>query len=168
MSRNEAKPADYNRALGGAAIGARLRRLAERIDRDATRIYAECGVKFEQRWLGVLDQLVLKGAMSVNELARVLAISHPSVSETRHSLVKAGLIIEQADPSDGRRRTLHLTAKGKALAAKLEPVWRVLDQVGLALNEEVGDAIAVLNRLDDALDQKSIFDRAKAGLSDSH
>lgn len=158
-------PVDYNRSLGGAAIGARLRRLSERIDRDANRVYAELGAKFEQRWLGVLDQLVLHGAMSVNELARALVISHPSVSETRNSLRRAGLITERADPADGRRRTLHLTAKGGALVAKLQPVWSVLDQVGVALNAEAGDTIAALNRLEDALDRSSIFDRVNDSLA---
>lgn len=152
-------PTDYNRSLGGAALGGRLRRLSERIDRDANRIYAELGVDFEQRWLGVLDQLVVFGPMSVNELAKALAISHPSVSQTRNSLRNAGLISERADPADGRRRTLHLTAKGKALVAKLQPVWTALDHVGVALDSEAGDVVAALNRLEDALDRRSIFDR---------
>lgn len=156
---------DYNRSLGGAALGGRLRRLSERIDRDANRVYAELGVDFEQRWLGVLDQLVLRGAMSVNDLARALVISHPSVSETRNSLRRAGLITERADPADGRRRTLHLTTKGKALVAKLQPVWTVLDQVGVALDSEAGDVVAALNRLEDALDRSSLFDRVHARLA---
>lgn len=150
---------DYNRSLGGAALGGRLRRLSERIDRDANRIYAGLGVDFEQRWHGVLDQLVVFGPMSVNELARALAISHPSVSQTRNSLRRAGLITERVDPADGRRRTLHLTAKGRALVAKLQPVWTSLDKVGVALDSEAGDVVAALNRLEDALNRRSIFDR---------
>lgn len=156
---------DYNKSLGGAALGGRLRRLSERVDRDANRVYAAFGVDFEQRWLGVLDQLVVFGPMSVNELAKALAISHPSVSQTRNSLRKAGLIVERADPADGRRRTLHLTAKGKALVAKLQPAWAVLDQVGIAINAEAGDVVAALNRLEDVLDRKSIFDRVNDGLA---
>jgi len=151
---------DYNRSLGGAAIGARLRRISERIDRDANRVYQGMGAKFEQRWLGVLEQLVLRGPMSVNDLAKALGISHPSVSQTRDSLRKAGLISEKADPADARRRLLHVTRKGASFAQKLQPVWIALDEVGRQLNAEAGDVVAALDRLEDALDRHSIFERA--------
>src|SRR3954465_4059183 len=87
-----------NRGLGGAAIGALLRRISERIDRDANRVYARLGVNFEQRWMGVLDLLARQGPLSVKDLARDLRISHPSVSQTRSSLLKAGLVAERVDP----------------------------------------------------------------------
>ena len=162
---NKADNADYNRSLGGAAIGASLRRLSERIDRDANRIYAQLGVAFEQRWMGVLNLLHLRGPLSVKELAAALAISHPSVSQTRHSLRKAGLVIERADPADGRRRTLHLSAKGQALVGKLQPAWQALAQAGQALNAEAGNAIAALTRLEQALDRCPLFERVNDTLA---
>ncbi|MBV9572270.1 MAG: MarR family transcriptional regulator [Alphaproteobacteria bacterium] len=152
-------PSDYNRSLGGAAIGARLRRLSERIDRDANRVYQAAGVTFEQRWLGVLEQLVICGPLAVNDLAKALGISHPSVSQTRDSLKKAGLIAEKADPADARRRVLQITRKGASFARKLQPVWSALDQVGRQLNAEAGDVVTALDRLEDALDRRSIFQR---------
>lgn len=57
---------------GGASVGALLRRLSERIDRDANRVYSQLGAVFEQRWMGVLNLLALRGPMSVKELAAVL------------------------------------------------------------------------------------------------
>jgi DNA-binding MarR family transcriptional regulator len=164
-SDKERAVADYNRGLGGAAIGARLRRLSERIDRDANRVYAGAGVKFEQRWLGVLEQIAAHGPMSVGELSNALRISHPSVSQTKNSLQRAGLITEQVDLRDGRRRALRITRKGSLLVKKLQPVWDVLDEVGRNLNAEAGDAVAALNRLEDALDRLSIFDRVRAASS---
>ncbi len=159
--------ADYNRGLGGAAIGARIRRLSERIDREANRVYASLGVEFEQRWLSVLEQLVVHGPMSVNDLAKVLRISHPSVSQARNSMYNAGLISERADPADGRRRILRVTRKGALLAKKLQPTWSALDQVGRELNVDAGDAVAALNRLEDALDRLSIPDRVEIAVAKS-
>lgn len=82
---------------GGASVGALLRRLSERIDRNAHRAHSQPGVVFEPRWMGVLNLLALRGPMSVNELAAVLAISHPSVIQTLASLCKAGATRGMAD-----------------------------------------------------------------------
>ena len=150
---------DHADGLGGANIGALLRRLSDRIDRDANRVYAQLGVAFEQRWMGVLDRLARQGPMSVKDLARDLRISHPSVSQTRSSLLAAGLVAERPDPADGRRRILYLTLEGQALVNTLSPVWAALDQVGRALNAEAGDAVPVLAGLEAALDRLSIQDR---------
>lgn len=158
---------DHNDGLGGAAIGALVRRISERIDRDASRVYARLGVTFEQRWMGVLDLLARQGPMSVKDLARDLRISHPSVSQTRSSLLAAGLVAERLDPADRRRRALYLTTEGQALVETLLPVWAALDQVGRALNAEAGDAVSVLTGLEGALNRRSILDRVGEILADT-
>jgi DNA-binding MarR family transcriptional regulator len=156
---------DYSQSQGGAAIGARLRRLSERIDQDANRVYSQLGVTFEQRWMGVLNLLDLRGPMSVNELASGLAISHPSISQTRRSLKAAGLVAERADPNDGRRRTLHLTPKGRALVKKLQPIWSSLAQAAQVLNAEAGNVVAALTRLEEALGRRSLLARVNDGIA---
>ena len=97
MAKDETAPDDrptddYSRSKGGQALGARLRRLSERLDGDGTRIYAARGVAFEQRWFGILNQLILKGSSSVGELASTIRITHVSVSQACRSLEKAGII----------------------------------------------------------------------------
>lgn len=149
-------------AKAGAALGARLRRLSERIDTDAARVYAAQGVEFEQRWFGVLNQLALKGPMSVGALAEALGITHVSVSQTRVSLERAGLIRQEPDASDARRRLLSLSTSGKALAARLAPLWAAFEQASLALDAEAGGLSAALDRLEAALARRSLFDRITA------
>ena len=150
---------DYSRALGAAALGARLRRLSERIDREAALVYARAGVRFEQRWMGPLSLLADREAMSVGDLASALVISHPSVSQARRSLEAAGLITEKADPDDRRRRLLHLTAAGVALVGQLRPFWVAFARAAEELNVEVEDIIGPLNRLEDALTRQSLHQR---------
>lgn len=150
---------DYPRSLGGAAVGARLRRLAERIDGDVARIYAEAGVEFEQRWFGVLNQLALNGPATVGELAAVLGITHASISQTRGSLEKVGLVKSQTDPDDARRRQLHLTRKGRQLVERLTPLWQMLELAAAKIVAEVDGLIESLDRLDDALNRRSLFER---------
>jgi DNA-binding MarR family transcriptional regulator len=162
MSREltkKAGPREKKRTEGGAVIAAHFRRLSERLDRDANQIYTQLGVPFEQRWMGVLDLLVRCGPRSVSEIARDLNISHPSVSQTRSSLIASKMLAERADPNDGRRRVLYLTARGERLVERLQPVWAALEQAGQELNKEAGDIVALLRRLEAALDRQSILDR---------
>ncbi|WP_420139197.1 MarR family winged helix-turn-helix transcriptional regulator [Sphingomonas sp.] len=157
---------DYSRTFGGEALGARLRRLSERIDRDGTRIYAEHGIRFEQRWYGVLRQLVANGPMSVGQIATALHISHASVSEARRSLEKAGIIANRPAPEDGRRRMLALTEQGHALWDRLAPLWEDFNLVAKELNEEAQDVVRLLDRLDDALARRSMYDRIMDRIAD--
>jgi len=152
---------DHVRKYGPAAIGGRLRRLSESIDEDARRIYAEFGVSFEQRWVGVLYELVQDGPLSVGELAARLGITHVSVSQTRQSLERAGIITAEVDSSDARRRQLKLTVSGAKLVRQLKPLWQALDRAAVELNNEAQDVISALDRLDDALARRSQFDRTR-------
>lgn len=158
---------DYTHRSGAAALGARLRRLSERIDRDASRLYAELDVRFEQRWFGVLNQLVLHGSRSVGELAAALGVTHVSVSQVRQALVAEGLVAEDRDPRDGRSRVLRLTEAGQALVLRLTPAWTALAAAAVELNAEAQDALAALDRLETALDRASILDRARRALKDA-
>lgn len=150
---------DYSRVAGGAAIGARLRRLSESLDGDSARVYAALGISFEQRWFGVLNQLAIKGSATVGELAATLKITHVSVSQTRQSLEKSGIVTSQSDPEDARKKKITLTAAGKQLVTQLRPIWAAFDEAAHELNAESGDVVALLNKLDDALERQSIFDR---------
>jgi DNA-binding MarR family transcriptional regulator len=158
---------DYITGSGGAAIGARLRRLSERIDRDAGRFYAELDVRFEQRWFGVLNLLGLYGPKPVGELAAALGVSHVAVSQVRQALVAEGLVAEGRDPRDGRSRVLRLTDEGMALTRRLAPAWKALSAAAVSLNAEAQDALAALERLEAALDRASILDRARQALKEA-
>lgn len=152
---------DYPSSQGGAAIGARLRRLSDRIDREADRLYAELGVEFEQRWFGVLNQIVLNGPRSVSEIAEALGVTHSAISQTRAALAERGLIEAQSDPADARRRTLALSASGKKLVKRLAPVWEALNEAARELDREAGRAVETLAKLEAALDRKGLAARVR-------
>jgi len=150
---------DYIAGVGGAALGARLRRLSAAIDADASRVYAAAGIRFEQRWFGVINQLAIAGPLSVRQLADLLGITHASISETRRSLAAAGLITSQDDPKDGRRRVLTLSPSGEALVAQLEPLWAAFDDAARELDVEAGGVTEALARLEQALSRRSLHQR---------
>lgn len=150
---------DFNREAGSKALGARLRRLSEQIDRDATRVYAARGIEFEQRWFGPLNQIVQSGPLAIGEIAKRLRITHVSVSQAARSLEAAGVVVSLADVVDGRRRVLSLTPDGNALVSELAPMWMAFDEAAAMLDEEAGGVVPMLDRLDDALGRLSLFDR---------
>lgn len=156
---------NYTSRAGGSALGARLRRLSERIDREVTQFYAEQGVIFEQRWYGTLNLLDRYDSLTVGELSEALGISHVSVSQTRDSLHKAGLVNTAADPDDARRRILRLSKKGRNLVNRLKPTWDALSASAEALDREAGGVVDLLDRLENALDRVSVSERANRCLS---
>ncbi|GJL93781.1 MAG: hypothetical protein DHS20C05_01860 [Hyphococcus sp.] len=143
-----------------AAIGKRLRRLSDLIDQDAKRFYDTQDVLFEQRWFGVLNQLVMHGPMSVSELSKALRISHVSVSETRKSLEQAKLITSKPDKTDGRVKRLTFTKSGARLVETMQPIWLALEEASQEINREARNIVAALDRLDAVLTKKSLFERA--------
>ena len=157
--------ADQIRKVGAQALGTRLRRLSEQIDRDAAQCYKRFGVRFEPRWFGTIDQLRMNGGMSVSELAEALGITHVSVSQTRKSLEDQGLIASAPDPQDGRRAVLSLTDAGQALIRELTPLWDAMMAASIELDEEAMGIAKALGQLDDALERRSLFDRVGDRLS---
>lgn len=149
-----------------AAFGKRLRRLSEVIDQDSKRLYKHLGIEFEQRWFGVINQLLLQGPMPVGAIAEALGITHASVSETRSSLQKAGLVRSQKGELDGRQRLLSLTPKAHTLIDETRPLWEAMERCSQELNAEAGDVAGILDRLAEALDRQSLFERVLADLEE--
>lgn len=153
---------DFSRRSGAAAIGARLRRLSEKIDRDAARLYQESGEVFEQRWYGVVQLLAQADDLSVGDLATALGVSHASVSQVRDGLTQAGLVSGTADKRNARLRRLRLTAQGRDVAARLAPLWAALNAAAVELDAEAQDALAAIDRLERALERSSLYERVQA------
>lgn len=155
---------DFPSRSGGSAIGARLRRLSDRIDREADGLYSALGIAFEQRWFGVMNQLALNKTMSVGELADVLGVTHAAVSQTRSALLQRGLITATGDPADARRRALTLSAAGRKMVKQLGPLWSALNDAARDIDREAGHVAEALARLEAALDKRSLVSRVRAKL----
>lgn len=154
------RSSDLVAAYGSAGVGARLRRLSERIDREARAVYKHVGVDFEQRWVGVLILLIERQAVTVGELAEALGITQPSVSQTLRSLQAAKLVSARTDPRDPRRRIQSLTEAGLRLVEKARPVWEALMEAAQDLDREGIDIVTPLARVERELDKKSLYQRA--------
>jgi DNA-binding MarR family transcriptional regulator len=82
------------------------------------------GLSSPQFWL--LVALHEQPGPSLRELAARRLMDSPTASRIVERLARRGLVRMQADPRDRRRRSIHLTARGTALARELAPLARGL------------------------------------------
>src|ERR1700722_15119766 len=83
---------DYLATHGINALGSRLRRLLERLDRDVAAIYRAANICFEARWFPVFIALHDNGPLTVGALSERLGVTHAAISQGRAALGAEGLI----------------------------------------------------------------------------
>ena len=156
---------DLMQQLGALALASRLKRLAERLQRDVSQVYGELNVEFEARWFAVVYYLKDSDPAPLTTVAADLGLTHPAVNQVADVLTKKGLLESTRDSEDERRRLLGLTTKGKETVRKLEPVWAEISAATAELAKASGvDILRALERMERSLDDEPMYDRVKARL----
>ena len=97
------------------------------------------------------------GPMTAAELARAEHISPQSMGTTLHGLVDRGLLARSADPQDGRRIRLSVSAAGREVRARrqAETAERLAEVIAAELTaeelEHLTDVVPLLQRLAERL-----------------
>jgi DNA-binding MarR family transcriptional regulator/GNAT superfamily N-acetyltransferase len=153
---------DLIQSLGELAFASRLKRLSERLMRDVALVYDEEHVDFEPRWFPVLFILRGHDPMAVTEIASALGVTHPAVNQIAGAMERKGLLVSSKDRRDDRRRLLGLSARGRALGRRLEPVWKEIAEANRSLiEEEAPQILEGIARIESGLDRRSIADRIR-------
>ena len=100
--------------MGYLALGSRLKRLAERMQADATRAFADRGIPVQATHFPLLAALATYGPMTVSEAVEAVGISQPAVTRIHNSL--------QALGHPAAFRLLHLQELIVAFALDLDEV----------------------------------------------
>jgi DNA-binding MarR family transcriptional regulator len=152
--------ADLIRALGTLGLATRLKRLGDRLQRDASRLYGELEIDFESRWFALLYLLTKEPELSVTAAARRLGLSHPAIHQAAAGMAQRGLLIASRNRADDRSRLLRLTPKGREVAARLTPVWAAIAAQSQVLLDQVAPALLQdLDSIEDALDVEDMRQR---------
>jgi DNA-binding MarR family transcriptional regulator len=93
------------------------------------------------QWL-LLWQLVHEGPTSQREMGRLLEIERATLSGIVGTLVRKGLVTQEADATDQRRRTLDVTDAGRALWSELPDPLAVAAEVAFGEIDPVDLATA--------------------------
>jgi DNA-binding MarR family transcriptional regulator len=151
---------DFIRSLGSPMLSHRLRRASEMLLRDGAGFVQRHGFTAPARAGSTLLLLRREGVLGLTEIARRIRFSHPLVIKLVAELLEAGLVREQTDPADQRRRLLRLTAAGQRQAERLEDLLAIIAATYADLFAETGiDLLAGLERLDVALARRSLDER---------
>lgn len=157
---------DVLRDLGAFAFASRLKRLGDRLKMEASHVYSENGIEFNDSWFLAGYMLSLHKRMTVTEMARALDISPPAISQVSSDMVKSGIIAVETDRTDKRKRILVLTDKGSAVIEKLAPLWEAIAKVTEEMIETTGyDILNGISTLEADLDEKSLLDRVNEKLN---
>ena len=161
MSRPTPRPrTDLVQTLGPLALASRLKRLAERLQRDVSRYYKSRKLDFEARWFPVLYALKDRNSMSVTDLARALGLTHPAINQIAGDMSRHGLIESLHDSRDERRRLLHLTPKAQRLLQVIGPIWDDIRTANADLIAETGhDLLAAIDRVEHRLNEMDMYRR---------
>lgn len=149
--------------IGELALGSRLKRLSDQIMREGALIYQDNNIDFEPRWFPVFYVLSNQSDLGVTDIAKQLSISHASVSQMVKELGKKQLVKAVKDKSDGRKRLVSLSEKGRALLPFIKPIW---DDIAMAFHELITEhpvnIIDAIRSVEASLNATSLDQRVKA------
>jgi DNA-binding MarR family transcriptional regulator len=137
-----------------------MKRLAERLKSEASNVYRDRGIEFNDSWFLAAWMLSQREGITASEMAGNLGISRPAISQMAAGMHRNGLIRYERDLKDGRRRRIYLTEKGRETVEALEPLWQEVGDVTAAMIEDSGpDLLMGLAVLEDSLDESGLSAR---------
>ena len=136
-----------------------LRRLIAALDGGVQATYDAVGIDFKPRYYPTIWHLQEIGEVCVGDLAALLGVSQPAVTQTLGEMQAVGLV-ELVSGSDKRRRLARLTAEAHVLVARMQPIWRAVDMAAAELDAALPAPLgAVLKAALDALNSRDFESR---------
>ncbi|RJP81204.1 MAG: GNAT family N-acetyltransferase [Candidatus Zixiibacteriota bacterium] len=156
---------DIYSELRELALASRLKRLSETMMGEAEALYQDLGIDFRPRWFLLFYILGRRTRMGIVDLAGLLGMTHPAVKKIADEMLKAGIIMEEKDPADDRRRLLTLSPQGHQVLPRLLPVWEeIRGSVRDLLAEARVDLIRDLEQVEATFAQRSVIHRTRERL----
>jgi DNA-binding MarR family transcriptional regulator len=155
--------ADFVESLGLPFLAHRLRRASELIVEGTSEALQRRGFAAPARSVSTLLLLRETGPIGITEIGFRLRLSHPMIIKLARALAAAGLVRDEADPDDQRRRLLALTDKGAEQAALAQALLGEIGGMFETMFAEAGaDLFDALERFEAAAARRPIAERLEA------
>ena len=146
-------------------LGSRMKRLAERLQADATRIIAEENLGHLQSvHMPIFAALHNDGALTVTQLIDRIGFSQPAITRALSSMSELGFVKMARDAADRRVKIVSLTACGRGMVNQLLiSVWPRIEAAAKDLCRDTqGHLLEQLSQMEEELDRKPLPERAPA------
>jgi len=143
-----------------AFLANQLHRLVDLINKQGDDLLLGAGLSLPSRTVSSVLLIGERGQISAADIAKELKQPHQLVTQRIEILIHLGLVDRIDDPSDGRRKILELTRKGKKELRLLETCLLEAERVFSDFYQEIEcDLSAVALRAIKVLSSKPISDR---------
>ncbi|MSU91294.1 MarR family transcriptional regulator [Rhodobacteraceae bacterium 2CG4] len=112
----------------------RISRLSKLLDSHAAKQLAphELGLT----WYRILMVLSIFGQTTAADLSRLMVIDRAQISRAVSDLLARGLLAQQTDPNNRRKKLLNLTPAGRAILSEVQPMLESRQKVFADLLDE--------------------------------
>lgn len=100
-------------------LGTQLRHLIELLDGAVGAAYDELGLDYRPRYTPVMRALLEQEPCTIGQIAERTGITQPAATQTIALMLKAGLIVAETGPEDGRQKLIRLSPRGRELLPRL-------------------------------------------------
>lgn len=146
--------------IASSFTGARAQRLAGIISEQGDALLEAAGSVTPARCVSIILFLDHNGPSSLVEIARALNEQHQLTAHRVKQLEALSIVTRKPDPNDQRRRTFHLTQKGRDEVKRVETSCHQASDIFEAISDEIGfDLNKLLDRAYEVLDQRPMTDR---------
>lgn len=144
-------------------LGSRLKRVADRMQAEATEVLERLELGVQPSQVILLAALDRFGPLSVGEAVEALGTSQPAVTRLVATLVEAGLVSADRGTRDQRSKTLDLTESGRALVVRIKStLWPAVRAAAESLTADLsGSFLQQLEGLEANLARRSLTARVE-------
>ncbi len=105
-----------------------LRKIGDAYLVQASKIYRANDIPFETSWFPVFLVLSKHPSATISEIAEILEVTQPSVSQVTSALERKGLVNFNTSKTDGRKKMVSLSEEGQRMVLRLQPLWNSIDR----------------------------------------
>jgi DNA-binding MarR family transcriptional regulator/predicted N-acetyltransferase YhbS len=156
-----AKP-DLIAEQGYLFLGSRLKRLAERMQADVSRLTQGAGIAVYPGQFPLLA-ILSDGPGTVNTLSQALGLSQPVTTRNVNKLIEVGLVKAEPCVSDGRSKQLSLSEQGRQVMDRSKRTILPFSEAAVKqlVDGVSGSLLAQLSAMEAGLAQSSLAERAR-------